>query len=79
VGVVRIFLSNPGKQHEEVVKWILRYLKGTSHHCLCFGDNIIVLECFKDANMARDVDTRKTTICYLYIFVGAKVSLVSKL
>ena len=28
VGVVSRFMSRPGKQHWEAVKWILRYLKG---------------------------------------------------
>jgi len=30
VRVVSRFLSNPAKEHWEGVKWILRYLKGTS-------------------------------------------------
>ena len=29
VGVASKFVSSPGKQHWEVVKWILRYLKGS--------------------------------------------------
>ena len=33
VGVVSRFLSIPGREHWEVVKWILRYLKGTSSLC----------------------------------------------
>ena len=37
VGVVSRFLSNPGKEHWAAVKWILRYLRGTSRICLCFG------------------------------------------
>ena len=36
VGVVSRFMSRPGKQHLEAVKWILRYLKGSSDTCLCF-------------------------------------------
>lgn len=32
VGVVSRFMRNPGKIHWEVVKWILRYLKGTSDY-----------------------------------------------
>ena len=55
------FLANPRKEHWEAVKWILRYLKGTSHHCLCFSDNNIVLEGFIDADMDGDVDTIKST------------------
>ena len=38
VGVVSRFLSNPGKEHWAAVKWIFRYLRGTSKICLCFGD-----------------------------------------
>ncbi|RVW63090.1 Retrovirus-related Pol polyprotein from transposon TNT 1-94 [Vitis vinifera] len=30
VGVVNRYMSNPGKQHWEEVKWILRYLRGTA-------------------------------------------------
>ena len=36
VGVVSRFMSRPGKQHWEAVKWILRYLKGSSDTSLCF-------------------------------------------
>jgi hypothetical protein len=37
VGVVRRYMNNPGKENWEEVKWILRYLRGTSNHALCFG------------------------------------------
>ncbi|KAL6219078.1 hypothetical protein ACLB2K_012284 [Fragaria x ananassa] len=38
VGIVSKFLSNPGKEHWNAVKWILRYLRGTSKISLCFGN-----------------------------------------
>ena len=34
--VVSRFMSRPGKKHWEAVKWILRYLKGSSDTYLCF-------------------------------------------
>jgi hypothetical protein len=37
VGVVSRHMNNPGKEHWEAVKWILRYLSGTITHALCFG------------------------------------------
>ena len=37
VGVVSRYMNNPGKEHWEAVKWILRYLRGTTTHALCFG------------------------------------------
>jgi hypothetical protein len=44
VGVVRKYMKNLGKEHWEEVKWILRYLRGTSTHALCFGGSDIVLQ-----------------------------------
>ena len=79
VGVVSRFLANPGKQHWQAVKWILRYFKGTSHYCLCFGHDEIVLEGFTDADMVGDMDTRKSTTGDLYTFAGVAVSWVSRL
>lgn len=35
VEVVSRFLSNPGKEHWATVKWILRYLQGTSMMSFC--------------------------------------------
>ena len=55
VEVVSRFLVNLGKHYWQTVKWILRYLKGTSNYCLCFGNSNIVLEDFTDANMVGDV------------------------
>jgi len=34
VGVVSRFLANPGKEHWNAVKWILRYIKGSIDYCL---------------------------------------------
>ena len=31
VGVVSRYMNNPGKEHWEAVKWILRYLRGTTN------------------------------------------------
>ena len=79
VGVVSRFLSNPGKVHWEAVKWIFRYLRGTSKMCLCFGTSQPVLEGFTDADMAGDLDSRKSTSGYIFTFAGGAVSWQSKL
>ena len=79
VGVVSRFLSNPGKEHWDAVKWILRYLRGTSKMCLCFGDGKPVLTGYTDADMAGDVDSRKSTSGYLITFAGGAVSWQSRL
>jgi len=79
VGVVSRFLANLGKQHWQAVSWILRYLKGISNYCLCFGHSEIVLEGFIDADMVGDMDTRNSTTGYLYTFAGAAVSWLPRL
>ena len=68
VKVVSRFLSNPNKEHWATMKWILRYLRGTSKTCLCFGTEKPVLVGCTDADMVGDVDSRKSTSGYLIIF-----------
>ncbi|CAL5395053.1 unnamed protein product [Camellia sinensis] len=79
VGVVSRFLSNPGKEHWEAVKWILRYLKGTTKMCLCFRNAKPVLEGYTDSDMAGDLDGSKSTSGFLFTFAGGAVSWQSKL
>ena len=79
VRVVSRFLYNPEKEHWTAVKWILRYLRGTSRLCLCFGDDEPVLEGYTDADMAGDTDSRKSTSGFLMTFAGGAVSWQSKL
>ena len=78
VGVVSQFLSNPNKKHWSTMKWILRYLKGTSSFNLCFGNNKPVLDGYTDAYMAGDVDFRKSTSRYLMKFAEGVVSWQSR-
>ena len=79
VGVVSIFLKNPGKEHWEAVKWILRYLRGSSDECLCFGASNPILKGYTDSDMAGDLDNRKSTTGYLFTFSGGAISWQSKL
>lgn len=68
VGVVSRFLSNPGKEHWLAVKWILRHIRGISRVCLYFSNGKLVLDGYIDANMAGDIDYRKSTSGYLITF-----------
>jgi len=74
VGVVRKFLSNLGKKHWNTMKWILRYLKGTAKRCLCFCNGDLMFHGYADANMAGDMDSRKSTSGYLITFLEGVVS-----
>lgn len=79
VGVVSRFMSNPGKEHWEGVKWILRYLKGSSRMCLCFRRNDLTLQGFSDADLGGDSDGGKSTTGYIFTLGGTAVSWKSKL
>ncbi|PKI76596.1 hypothetical protein CRG98_002905 [Punica granatum] len=79
IGVVSRFLSNPGKEHWNAVKWILRYLRGTSKVCLHFGTGKPELVGYTDADMVGDIDSRKFTSGYLMTFAGGAISWQSRL
>ena len=61
------------------MKWILRYLRGTTGLALCFKQLDLGLQGYVDADKARDVDDRKSTTMYVYTLGGRAVSWVSKL
>ncbi len=68
--VVSRFMSNLGKAHWEAVKCIFRYLKGTQSKCICYGKSDFKLQGYCDADMAGDVDTRKSTSGYVFAIAG---------
>ncbi|KAD4180551.1 hypothetical protein E3N88_29142 [Mikania micrantha] len=74
IGVVSRFLSNPGKKHWEAVKWILRYLRGTSKLGLSFGDGEPMLVGYTDSDMAGNKDNMKSTSGYFMTYAGGAVS-----
>ena len=79
VGTVSRFLSNPGREHWNAVKWILRYLHGTVDMRLCFGDDKPTLVGYSDKDMAGDIDSKRSTSGYLIKFVGGVMTCQSKL
>ena len=78
VGVVSRFLENPEKEHWEAIKWILRYLRGTTRDCLCFKGSDPILKGYTNADMAGDLDNRKSTTGYLFIFSGGSYIMAVK-
>ena len=79
VGVVSRYMNNPGKEHWMAVKWILRYLRGTTNQELCFGGSNISLQGYVGADMAGDRDNRRSTTGYVFTVGGIVVSWVSKI
>ena len=51
VGVVSRYMANPGKEHWNAVKRILRYIKGTSNFPLCYKGSDFIVNGYIDSNM----------------------------
>ena len=66
VRVVSMYMNNLGKEHWEVVNWILRYLRGTATHALCFGGLDIVLKGYVDSSMEGDKYNKRSTTGYVF-------------
>ena len=73
------FLSNPRKEYWEAMKWIFRYLRESFKLCLRIGGLEPILEGYIDADMASDLDHRKSTFGYLFTLARRVVSWQSKL
>ena len=72
-------MDNPGKLYWEAVKWILRYLRGTTGKEFCFKGGYTILTGYVDADLAGNVDIRKSTTRYVYTLGGTAVSWGSQL
>ena len=79
VGVVSKYMSNMGKEHFNVVKWVLWYLRGTSDYCITFFYNNDSVCSFVDSDFAGDLDKRISTSGYVFTLVGGAISWMSKL
>ena len=79
VGVVSKFMSRSRKQHWEAVKWILRYLKGSSNTCLCFTGASLKLQGYVDVDFAGDIYSKKSTTGFVFVLGGTAISWASNL
>ena len=57
----------------------MRYLNGTKELCICFGKNEACVLGYTDADYAGDMDKRRSTSGYVFIFTGGAVSWRSRL
>ncbi|PWZ27601.1 Retrovirus-related Pol polyprotein from transposon TNT 1-94 [Zea mays] len=70
-------MHNPGKEHWNEIKWILRYLKGTSHFELLFNKNSmkeIGVMGFVDSDFDGDLDKRRSISGYVFSLCSSAVS-----
>jgi hypothetical protein len=76
VSVVSQVLSKPTKRHWEMVKRIMRYLKGTADLGITYrhGHDQGVLTAYSDADYAGDTKTRRSTSGVVCQYMGGPIS-----
>ncbi|KAE8723957.1 Detected protein of unknown function [Hibiscus syriacus] len=82
VGVVSRYMHDPGEEHWQAVKWILRYLQQTVDVGLVFEQDEALGQCvvgYADFDYAGDLDKRRSTTGYLFTIAKAPVSWKSTL
>jgi hypothetical protein len=73
------YASNPGRQHWEAAKHVIRYLKGTRDHSLVLGGKgDIKLTGSTDSDWANDPDRRRSISGYLFTLGGGVISWSSR-
>ena len=65
------------------MKWVFRYLRGTSDYGLCYQgrlglERVLDILGFVDADWAGDLDQRRSTSGYVFSLFGGAVSWMSK-
>ena len=73
IGVVSKYIANPGKEHWNAVKWVLRYLRGTSDYCVTFNETSDSICGFVDSDFAGDLDKRRSTSGYVFTLAGGAI------
>jgi hypothetical protein len=79
VGVVSRYMENPGKEHWETMKWVLRYLRGTSDYCITYNSGYELVCGYVDSDFAGDLDKRSSTSGYVFTLAVGAISWMSKL
>ena len=79
VGMLSRFVSNPCVKHWKAAKSVLRYLSGTRNLGLCYGDCTQTFVGYTDSDFAGDVNQRKSTGGFVFMYGGSAVAWSSKL
>jgi hypothetical protein len=73
------FVESPTTLQWKAVKGVMRYIKQTADHGLCYKSGCkFELEGYYDSDRASDKLTRKSTSGYIFCFAGAAISWSSK-
>lgn len=74
VSVVSTYMDRLDNLHQKAIKWILRYLRGTSNICLEFGRSSEGLVGYVDSDYVGDLDQMRSLAGYLFAFENYAIS-----
>ena len=75
VGLVSRFMSAPDQEHWNAVKWLMRYIRGTTDLVLTFKQGYkFEVKGYCDSDYASDLDRRRSITGYVFQVGGNKVS-----
>ena len=75
--MVSRYIDHLGNIHWQVVKWILWYLRGTSHVGLVFDKSSVIskeIVGYVDSDYVGDLDGRRSLTGYIFTLYGSVIS-----
>ena len=81
ISVLSRFMADPGRDHWEALKWLLRYIKGSINEGLVYKSSKagVTLVGYVDSDYAGDRDRRRSTTAYFFTVCGSCISWKSQL
>ena len=75
VGMLSRYLSNPDIDNWKAAKQVMRYLQGTKEYMLTYrrSDQLEIIG-YSDSDFVGCQDSRRSTLCYIYLLVGGAIS-----
>ena len=76
ISLLSKYMSNPGKLHWDVLKYMLRYINGSVDIGLCYKKRSDSLDLvgYVDSDFAGDRESRKSTAAYFFTLGGNCIS-----
>ena len=66
-------MENAGKERWDTLKWVLRYLRGTSNYPIIYDGSSDLVCGYVDSDFAGDFKKRRSTSPYVFTLVGGLV------
>lgn len=75
VGMLGRYLSNPGIDLWKAVKWVMRYLQKIQNLMLVYRrGNQLEISGYSDSDYAGCLDSRRSTLGYVFLFAEGAIS-----